>query len=154
MNIALFIIALSLTLQLISVFLAFRLMFHQGKRKTGVIIIITIALMAFRRAISFYRLIEGNEVKIDLLAEIVACVISFLLLLGILYIGRLISSLHILRGLLPICYSCKRIRDEKGQWKQVEIYVEEHSEAQFSHGLCPDCGKRFNTEIARFHGEK
>ncbi len=151
MKIPLFIIVLSLTLQLISVFLTFRLMAHRGNRKTGVIILLTIALMAFRRTITFYRLIGGNDVKFDVFAEIVACAISFLLLLGIIYIGRLLSSLQILRGLLPICYSCKRIRDERGRWKQVEIYVEEHSEAQFSHGLCPDCGKKFKTEIAKFH---
>jgi len=150
MNISLYIIVFSLALQLISVGLTFRLIVQQGNRKAGVIILLTIALMAFRRAIPLYRLIEGNDVKIDLFAEVVACAISFLLFLGIVFIGRLLSSLHMLRGLLPICYSCKRIRDEKGHWKHVEIYVEEHSEAQFSHGLCPDCGEKFNTEIVKF----
>ncbi len=44
-----------------------------------------------------------------------------------------------LSGLLPICASCKKIRDDQGYWKQIESYVSEHSEAQFSHGLCPEC---------------
>ena len=44
-----------------------------------------------------------------------------------------------LRGIIPICASCKKIRDDKGYWSQVEAYIEEHSEAQFSHGLCIDC---------------
>jgi len=47
-----------------------------------------------------------------------------------------------LSGLLPICSSCKKIRDDKGYWQQIESYIREHSEAQFSHGLCPDCVKR------------
>jgi PAS domain S-box-containing protein len=44
-----------------------------------------------------------------------------------------------LRGLLPICSHCKRIRDDQGDWHQVEQYVRDHSEAEFSHGVCPDC---------------
>jgi PAS domain S-box-containing protein len=48
-----------------------------------------------------------------------------------------------LRGLIPICASCKKIRDDKGFWKQVEVYVGEHSDAEFSHGLCPDCMRKF-----------
>ena len=44
-----------------------------------------------------------------------------------------------LRGLLPICSSCKKIRDDKGYWSQIESYITDHSEAQFSHSICPDC---------------
>jgi hypothetical protein len=47
-----------------------------------------------------------------------------------------------LSGLLPICASCKKIRDDQGYWKQIEIYISDHSEADFSHGICPDCSKR------------
>lgn len=47
-----------------------------------------------------------------------------------------------LRGLLPICAGCKSIRDDQGYWHSVEAYVSEHSEADFSHGICPDCMKR------------
>lgn len=46
-----------------------------------------------------------------------------------------------LEGLLPICASCKKIRTEKGLWQQMEAYIEKHSEAQFTHGLCPDCAQ-------------
>ncbi len=48
-----------------------------------------------------------------------------------------------LKGLLPICTSCKKIRDDQGYWNQLEIYIREHSEADFSHGLCPECVKKF-----------
>jgi hypothetical protein len=44
-----------------------------------------------------------------------------------------------LQGLLPICCYCKRVRDDKDYWQQVEAYISDHSEAQFTHGICPDC---------------
>jgi PAS domain S-box-containing protein len=44
-----------------------------------------------------------------------------------------------LSGLLPICAHCKRICDDEGEWRQIEVYVRDHSEADFSHGICPDC---------------
>jgi len=47
-----------------------------------------------------------------------------------------------LSGLLPICASCKKIRDDKGYWNQIESYIKEHSEAEFSHGICPECLKK------------
>jgi len=47
-----------------------------------------------------------------------------------------------LRGLIPICSSCKKIRDDQGFWQQVEVYVHHHSDAEFSHGICPDCFKK------------
>jgi len=48
-----------------------------------------------------------------------------------------------LRGIVPICASCKRIRDDAGQWQAVEVYVRARSHAEFSHGLCPPCAERF-----------
>jgi PAS domain-containing protein len=50
-----------------------------------------------------------------------------------------LADVRTLRGLLPICSSCKKIRDAHGRWQRVEDYVESHSEAQFTHGLCDDC---------------
>jgi hypothetical protein len=44
-----------------------------------------------------------------------------------------------IRGILPTCAYCKRIRDEKGNWQQFELYIRDRSEADFSHGICPDC---------------
>ena len=48
-----------------------------------------------------------------------------------------------LRGIVPICASCKKIRDDKGYWEQVESFVSKHTDAQFSHGICPDCTKKY-----------
>lgn len=52
-----------------------------------------------------------------------------------------------LRGLLPICSYCKKVRDDNGFWHQVEVYVRKHSEASFTHGMCPECTKRVLAEI-------
>lgn len=49
------------------------------------------------------------------------------------------AELKKLHGLIPICASCKKVRDDKGFWLQVEEYVHNHSEAEFTHGICPDC---------------
>ena len=50
-----------------------------------------------------------------------------------------LAEVKILSGLFPICASCKKIRDDKGYWNQIDSYIQEHSEAKFSHGLCPEC---------------
>jgi AmiR/NasT family two-component response regulator len=50
-----------------------------------------------------------------------------------------LAQVKTLSGLLPICSNCKKIRDDAGYWQQVEIYIAKHSQAEFSHGLCPDC---------------
>ncbi|MBN1103098.1 MAG: hypothetical protein JXL84_06770 [Deltaproteobacteria bacterium] len=53
-----------------------------------------------------------------------------------------LARVKLLSGLLPICSSCKRIRDDKGYWTRIESYVRHHSEADFSHGICPECAKK------------
>jgi PAS domain S-box-containing protein len=55
---------------------------------------------------------------------------------------RALQEVRTLSGMLPICSSCKKIRDDKGYWNNLEMYISEHSEAEFSHGLCPDCAQR------------
>jgi len=52
------------------------------------------------------------------------------------------AQIKTLRGLLPICTYCKKIRDDKQYWREVESYVTTHTEAKFSHGICPDCYKK------------
>lgn len=58
------------------------------------------------------------------------------------------SEIKRLRGMLPICSSCKKIKDDQGYWSQIEVYVREHSDAEFSHGLCPECLKRLYPEYS------
>jgi PAS domain S-box-containing protein len=52
-----------------------------------------------------------------------------------------------LSGFLPICASCKRIRDDQGYWNQIETYISEHSEIDFSHGICPECAKKIYKDL-------
>lgn len=56
------------------------------------------------------------------------------------------TEVKTLRGLLPICASCKQIRDDRGYWHQIESYIRDHSEAEFSHGICPKCAERLYPE--------
>jgi two-component system, cell cycle sensor histidine kinase and response regulator CckA len=53
-----------------------------------------------------------------------------------------LSKVKTLSGLLPVCASCKKIRNDKGYWEQMETYIKEHSEADFSHGICPECAQK------------
>lgn len=55
---------------------------------------------------------------------------------------KAIEKISTLKGLIPICSSCKKIRDDKGYWNQLEAYISEHSEAEFSHGMCPECAEK------------
>jgi len=63
-----------------------------------------------------------------------------------------LANIKTLRGLLPICAWCKKIRDEKGYWQKVEHYLEQHSEAHFTHGICNECLKKVGKEF--FEQEK
>ncbi|MDY6838386.1 MAG: PAS domain S-box protein [Thermodesulfobacteriota bacterium] len=58
-----------------------------------------------------------------------------------------LAKVKTLRGLVPICASCKNIRDDKGFWHQVEAYIHDHSEAVFSHSICPDCALKLYPEL-------
>ena len=52
------------------------------------------------------------------------------------------ASVRVLAGLLPICASCKKIRDDAGFWHSVEKYMQDHTDATFTHGICPDCTEK------------
>ncbi|MCP4105084.1 MAG: response regulator [Desulfobacteraceae bacterium] len=58
-----------------------------------------------------------------------------------------LEKVKTLKGLIPICANCKKIRDDKGYWHQVEAYIREHSEAEFSHGICSECLKKLYPEV-------
>ena len=58
-----------------------------------------------------------------------------------------LAKVKTLSGFLPICASCKKIRDDMGYWNQIEAYISEHSEAEFSHGICPGCAQKLYPDI-------
>jgi hypothetical protein len=60
-----------------------------------------------------------------------------------------LAEIKTLRGIAPICSRCKRIRDDRGCWRQVEAYMYEHAEAEFSHGVCPECMETLYPKAAR-----
>ncbi|HYJ47706.1 MAG TPA: PAS domain S-box protein, partial [Pyrinomonadaceae bacterium] len=63
-----------------------------------------------------------------------------------------LAEVKTLRGILPICMHCKKIRDDEGAWRQLEVYIREHTNADFSHGMCEPCAKKLYPEIyARLH---
>jgi DNA-binding response OmpR family regulator len=65
----------------------------------------------------------------------------------ILELHEALANVRKLSGMLPICASCKKIRDDKGYWTQVETYIRAHSEAEFTHGICPECTEKLYPEI-------
>lgn len=67
---------------------------------------------------------------------------------------KALSQVKTLSGLLPICSSCKKIRDDKGYWKQIETYISEHSEAEFSHGMCRECAEKLYGNLLKGKGPK
>ena len=65
-----------------------------------------------------------------------------------------LSKVRQLSGMLPICASCKMVRDDQGYWTQIETYIRDHSDAEFSHGLCPDCGERLYPGLYKRHEQQ
>ena len=61
----------------------------------------------------------------------------------IIELQEAMSKIKTLSGLIPICAWCKKIRDDQGYWQTVEQYVKEHSQAEFTHGMCPECQKKY-----------
>jgi hypothetical protein len=87
----------------------------------------------------------------DLVKNIFALSSTFLIGLIVHWtIQSLVTKIKVLQGFLPICAKCKKIRDDKGYWNQLELYISKHTDAQFSHSMCPECLK----EMYGFDPEK
>ena len=65
-----------------------------------------------------------------------------------------IDEIKTLKGIIPICASCKKIRDDKGYWSQIELYIKNHTEADFSHSICPECAKKLYPEINSYKSKE
>lgn len=68
-------------------------------------------------------------------------------------VTHLSSEVKTLRGILPICSFCKNIRNDKGYWDRVDVYVKQHTEAEFSHSICPDCYKERYSDLKEHYSE-
>lgn len=129
------------------------------------LLILALSLMTFQYALRFFFTLFLEDRISDFMKAgtfhgvtlIVTMAANILIALGLIIVnlqkveqGFLMARNEIktLKGFLPICSSCKKIRDDKGYWTQIEAYIREHSEAEFSHGLCPDCMKRLYPDFA------
>jgi bacterioferritin-associated ferredoxin len=66
---------------------------------------------------------------------------------------RSLSEVKVLEAFIPICAQCKKIRNQQGVWQQLEVYLREHSNTQFSHGYCPECAKKVMAEAGWTDGK-
>jgi len=71
------------------------------------------------------------------------------LVLKVRELSQALDHIRTLQGILPICSFCKKIRDDQGYWNQVEAYISRHSDAQFSHSVCPECMEKHCPELCQ-----
>lgn len=106
-------------------------------------LLLTVGLLA-GRALWFAQ--AGDDAIGDTLIIIVVNAIGIVMVLRRAALQRMVAAafeeLRALRGIIPICAYCKKVRTEGDTWQQIEKYVHEHSDADFSHGICPDCLQR------------
>lgn len=162
--------AASLLLQVISATVALRLISVTRWKKAWLLLSAGIITMALRRAMTFIAHLHGTSLSHvqDTEFELIGLFGSILMLFGIILIKPIfvalteaekeqrelavklqdaLSKIKVLSGLLPICSHCKRIRDDKGYWGQLEVYIRDHSNADFSHSICPECAQKHYPEF-------
>ena len=88
-----------------------------------------------------------------LLATAAIALVVVRLVIGYLENIRSARQIEELSGLLPICSGCKNVRDDGGYWNQIETYVAEHSGAEFTHAICPDCMQRLYPDLVDLAGD-
>lgn len=159
------IVFISLTLQFMAVYYSFRLITHTGHTRAWLLLTVGIATMAARRAITFVVLLSAEPTThrlIDYSFEIIGVIGSAIMVVGVFLIKPVfslvkkaeeeqralaaslqeaLSNVKTLKGMLPICANCRKIRDDEGYWQQIETYITNNSDTQFSHGICPSCCK-------------
>lgn len=99
--------------------------------RTALAAIVSLVLVSLVLLYARYRLQRQSEARLRAQAEALA---------------EALARVQTLRGLLPICAWCKKIRDDNGYWTQVEAYVSTHSQAEFTHSICPSCSDEVRIE--------
>ena len=66
------------------------------------------------------------------------------------HLAKALENIRALHGLLPICSYCKKVRDDEGYWEQVDQYIREHSDLEFTHGICPECTQQYFPEVEEY----
>ncbi len=161
------IVGCSLLFQAMTAVIALRLISITGWKRAWMLLSLGIITMGVRRSITFIHLLTGDTRYIpEMSFELVGLAGSLIMLAGIVLIKPIfvflksaeqeqrelvtqlqeaMANIKTLKGLLPMCAWCKKIRNDKGYWEQVDEYIRGHSEASFTHGICPECMK----EVAR-----
>jgi hypothetical protein len=110
--------------------------------------IVTAVICSILTMIGFFYSPEGGELWKVIFNRVLALfAIWVTALLSLKIKSESLEEIKVLKGLLPICASCKKIRDDNGYWSQLESYIHKHSEAEFSHGICPECFKELYPDI-------
>jgi len=166
----LLIAATSLLLQIVSAYVALRLISVTRWKKAWLLLSAGIITMAIRRAMTFISVLKGVSMSHgqETGFEVIGLLGSVLMLFGIILIKPIfvtlttaekeqrelaaklqeaLSNIKVLSGLLPICSHCKKIRDDKGYWGQLEVYIRDRSNAEFSHSICPECAQKHYPEF-------
>ena len=129
----------------------------EGRQRTLFILLalLVIAALLFKEGLYQPAVAAGEKSRLNRLGDMTTSI--FLCLLVVVFVVRIVINEHMqdrenirkaleeiktLKGFLPICAKCKKIRDSSGYWNNLEKYVESHSEAEFTHGLCPECLKK------------
>lgn len=120
---------------------------------------------ARNKADTFIGQAEKNQTKLEYIVTTLTilgiCISIIIAVIAILQVGkseqrlvdknreleRALTEIKTLQGIIPICAHCKQIRDDAGIWSKIEEYIDSHSDAKLSHGICPDCLKKFYPEI-------
>jgi MFS family permease len=110
-------------------------------------LVVSVALLCTVCAIAGFLLSPPELLWLGLANRGITIFVVWLTVVLSLTRKRVEEEVKALRGLLPICSYCKKIRDDKGYWKQIEVYIAANSQADFSHGLCPECGIEHYPEI-------
>ena len=172
-KVLLLIAGLSVFVQILTAILALRLIGVTGAINAWAFLSIAIILMSARRIYDLLDVFLGNAFfQTDLLPELLGFTTSLFMFAGIVLISPIfktikqseekqraltnelkkrLSDIKTLSAMLPICSYCKKIRDDKGYWELLDAYVSKHTDAQFSHGICPECAEKI---VADFEGLK
>ncbi|MGH7233179.1 MAG: hypothetical protein ACREJU_17740 [Nitrospiraceae bacterium] len=110
-------------------------------------LVVTTAVICTVLAIVGFLLTPHDVVWIDAVNRTIAIFVIWMTTILSLLRKQAEEETKILRGLLPICSYCKKVRDDKGYWKQIEVYIAANSQADFSHGLCPECGVQHYPDV-------
>lgn len=163
------IVAVSALIQIAAGLQSLRLIPVSGRKLAWSLIATALFGMAGRRLMSLAALLSNGHPTVTTLEyELLGLTTSALMLVGVTYIAPIFNELNdandklkdalgkvkVLGGLIPICASCKKIRDDKGYWTQLEQYLSEHTQADFTHGYCPHCQKKLLEEMEAYRREE